>query len=200
MKPFYLILHCSMIAKLQCNFRSAYGFTSQANKKMDSQIQDSIKIIPETKNHRFEAENLVGRVFGPGRFAKTTYRLREGVAPLPDLSFVGLWGQEIIGSLRFWPAVIGEKWDVAILGPLAVAPEFAGKGIGRALMHKGLARADSLGWKRILLVGDLVYYQQVGFSAFKARDIFLPGPVVFTRFLGRGSFAGVTGAIRPQKH
>ena len=46
-------------------------------------------------------EALNHSVFGPGRFAKAAYRLREGVAPLPGLSFVATEDGVLRGSVRF---------------------------------------------------------------------------------------------------
>src|SRR5262245_63015060 len=86
---------------------------------------------------------LVDRCFGPGRYAKTAYRLREGVAPEPKLSFVAIGDGVLLGSVRFWPIVIGSRSSL-LLGPLAVEPELRGKGIGIALMQRGIEEARSL--------------------------------------------------------
>src|SRR3981081_2235021 len=46
------------------------------------------EIRAERANDEAAIERLVDSGFGPGRFAKTAYRLREGVAPDSRLSFV----------------------------------------------------------------------------------------------------------------
>ena len=52
-------------------------------------------------------EALNAESFGPGRFAKSAYRLREGVHPVAALSFVAVehvGDKEVLrGSVRFWP-------------------------------------------------------------------------------------------------
>ena len=70
---------------------------------------------------------LVDRCFGPGRYAKTAYRLREGVAPEQRLSFVAIKARDglLLGSVRFWPVAIGQCPSL-LLGPLAVEPDAAG--------------------------------------------------------------------------
>ena len=64
-----------------------------------------------------EALNEEG--FGPGRFAKSAYRLREGVKPEAELSFVAVEDGTLRGSVRFWPIKVGGHEEL-LLGPLAV--------------------------------------------------------------------------------
>jgi len=131
-------------------------------------------------------EALVDRGFGPGRFAKTAYRLREGVAPDKMLSLVAI-GKEgaLLGSVRFWPIIIGGRRSL-LLGPLAVEPALRGQGIGILLMQQGIERARALGYDSVILVGDEPYYARVGFAKLKPGQIRLPGPVDAERVLGLG--------------
>jgi predicted N-acetyltransferase YhbS len=101
--------------------------------------------------------------FGPGRFARAAFRLREGVHPEAGLSFVAVEGAELRGSVRFWPVRIGET-PALMLGPLAVQSDQRGRGIGIALMERGLSEAKTLGHKFAILVGDLPYYARAGFK------------------------------------
>src|SRR5580692_12012985 len=96
-------------------------------------------IRPEREEDGGAVETLVRLGFGPGRFAKTTYRLREGVRPDSKLSFVAEKqdGGELLGSVRFWPIIVGER-PTLLLGPLAVRPDLRGIGIGIALMQRGI--------------------------------------------------------------
>src|SRR5689334_9333547 len=105
---------------------------------------------------------LVDRCFGPGRYAKTAYRLREGVDPEPRLSFVAVSGSDgvLLGSVRFWPIMVGSHMSL-LLGPLAVEPELRGRGIGISLMQRGIDQARALGFETIILVGDEPYYARV---------------------------------------
>ena len=45
-------------------------------------------------------ERLHARAFGPGRFARTAYRLREGTAPVAELCFTALVATYLVGSVR----------------------------------------------------------------------------------------------------
>ena len=129
-------------------------------------------------------EALVDQGFGPGRFAKTAYRLREGVHHLAELAFVAERDGGLVATVRYWPVEIGGT-RALMLGPLAVRNELRGQGIGIALMERSLDEARKLGHRAVLLVGDEPYYGRVGFSAIKpAGRITMPGPVDLRRLLG----------------
>jgi predicted N-acetyltransferase YhbS len=128
-------------------------------------------------------EALVAQAFGPGRFAKSAYRLREGVEPEAGLSFVARENGTLRGSIRFWPIFVGAQ-PALLLGPLAVDSQQRGRGIGIALMERGIAEARRLGHRAILLVGDLPYYGRVGFTPIPPGRIKFPGPVDRARILG----------------
>lgn len=156
-------------------------------------------IIVETSAHEAAVEKLVADAFGPDRFSKTVYRLRDGVAPIPSLSLVMLNGEEVVGTLRFWPILIAGKTPALLLGPLVAAPDRQGQGIGTRLMEEGLARAAAEGHRIVVLVGDEPYYRRFGFSTALARRLKLPGWVDRKRFLVRelvsGAMHGVGGMI-----
>src|SRR6202158_5991169 len=100
-------------------------------------------------------ERLVDSAFGPGRFAKTAYRLREGVAPDQRLSFVAENPESavLLGAVRFWPVIVGNRLSL-LLGPLAVEPSLRGRGIGIALMQRGIEEARALGHGGIVFVRE----------------------------------------------
>lgn len=144
-------------------------------------------------------ETLVARSFGPGRYAKSAYRLREGVAPEATLSFVAVESGLLKGSVRFWPIVIGKE-RALLLGPLAVDSKERGRGIGLALMQRGIDEARAKGHRAILLVGDVPYYSRAGFAAVPEGHVTLPGPVDPARMLAlgltEGAFESLRGPVR----
>jgi len=149
-------------------------------------------------------EALLDRVFGPGRLAKTSQRLRDGQVPAPGLSFAAFSESLLLGTLRFWEIGIGpSRRPALLLGPLAVLPEIQGAGVGKALVRHGLAKARDLGHEAVLLVGDAPYYAHFGFDAALAQGLELPGPVERARFQGLelvpGALAGVTGMLQPSQ-
>ena len=102
--------------------------------------ESSLTILPETEGDAPAIERLHERTFGPGRYAKTAYRLRERVAHSIDLSFTARVGTLLVGSVRLSPVRIGET-KALLLGPLTVEPPFRERGVGQAL----IARACSAG-------------------------------------------------------
>lgn len=142
---------------------------------------------------------LVERGFGPGRYAKSAYRLREGVAPEAGLSFVAIEDGVLKGSVRFWPVAVGEA-RALLLGPLAVETTERGRGIGLALMQRGIDEARTRGHRAILLVGDAPYYSRVGFAPMPEGRVTFPGPVDPRRILALGltdgAFDSLRGSIR----
>lgn len=164
------------------------------------------EIEAERPEHRPAIEALLDLSFGPGRYAKTAQRLREGNEPAPGLSYVAFTGEgaerRMVGALSFWPVVIGGVPGL-MLGPLAVDPVLRGKGCGIKLMERGLADAKKLGHRLVILVGDAPYYAKVGFGPVPPGRLTMPGPVDPARLLYReldiGAFTRAKGAItKPQ--
>ncbi len=121
-------------------------------------------------------------MFGPGRFARTAYRIRETTDPDPALSFVARVGTLLVGASAMTPIVIGEA-AALLLGPLIVEPVFRSQGIGEALVTRSLEAAKTVGWKLVILVGDEPYYARMGFQRAPKGQISLPGPVDPDRLL-----------------
>jgi predicted N-acetyltransferase YhbS len=144
-------------------------------------------------------EALLAASFGPGRYAKSAYRLREGVRPEEGLSFVAVESGTLRGSVRFWPIFVGAE-PALLLGPLAVDGAQRGRGIGIALMNSGIEEARLLGHRSVILVGDLAYYSRVGFLALDRGTVRFPGPVDPARILGlalvEGGVERLTGPVR----
>ena len=158
------------------------------------------QIRPERPGDADAIEALNAVCFGPGRFAKTAYRLREGVAPEHDLGFVASEGGMLLGSVRFWPIVVGRE-KALLLGPLAVRSELRGRGIGIALMKAGIEKArEAADCVAILLVGDEPYYTRVGFARLPPGRVTMPGPVDPARILclslKRGAMLTLSGAVK----
>lgn len=145
----------------------------------------SFAITTATEADAAEIESLLDQCFGLARRTKTTYRLREGEAPLAALCHVARDPSgRLVGANSFWELRIGDAGVPALLlGPLAVAPDLQGMGVGRALMRRGIADARYLGHTLVILVGDEPYYGRVGFRQVLPGQLLLPGPVDPARLL-----------------
>jgi predicted N-acetyltransferase YhbS len=159
----------------------------------------SLTILPETKRDAAAIARLHERTFGPGRHAKTAYRLREQVAHNLDLSFTARIGTLLVGSVRLSPICIGDG-KALLLGPLTVEPPFRERGVGQALIKHALAEATAQGHRLVLLVGDESYYGKAGFKRIPPGRVIMPGPVDPARLLiaelAEGAFEGVAGTVR----
>lgn len=126
-------------------------------------------------------ERLHARAFGPGRFARTAFRIREQAGGA-GLSYVAKVGSLLVGAVHLTPIRIGAH-AARMLGPLTVDPPFEGKGIGRALLDRSAEAVRAEGCPLILLVGDEPYYRRVGYRRVPPGQIRLPGPVDPMRLL-----------------
>ncbi|MCW2238138.1 GNAT family N-acetyltransferase [Azospirillum canadense] len=163
----------------------------------------------EEPRHAAAIEALLDRSFGPDRFKKTAYKLRDGVDPIPELSLVAIehdeFGNEILeGTIRYWPVTIGGQVagsgvPALLLGPIAVSERLQGGGLGSKLIRMSLNKAAALGHRAVILVGDAPYYARFGFTRDLTLGMALPGPVDLDRFLGLelapGALAGAAGMV-----
>ncbi len=155
------------------------------------------ELCPETPADTPEVEALMDLCFAPGRTALSSYRLRDGVAPVGPLCLMlrDEFGV-LVGAIRFWPVRVGGQ-PALLLGPIAVHPTAQGEGLGGLLMRESLARATEMGWSRVMLVGDLPYYRRFGF--WKLEGVEMPPPTNPDRVLGLelvpDAWAQVTGPV-----
>ena len=162
----------------------------------------SLVVRPERSEDDPAIERLEARAFGPGRFARTAYRLREGGRHRLDLGVTASVGSFLAGSVRMSPVRAGAV-GFLMLGPLAVDPSFEGRGIGTALTSAALDAARAAGEGLVILVGDAPYYARFGFGVVPPGHLALPGPVDPARFLWleltEGFAATVSGLVEPDR-
>ena len=156
------------------------------------------RLTEERAEDWWEVEALYDLCFAPGREALSSYRLREGVDPVPELCLL-LRGDDgtVAAAVRFWPVRVGDA-EALLLGPIAVHPIRQGEGLGAWLIRESLARAAALGWRRVLLVGDAPYYARFGFR--RLAGVEMPPPTNPERVLGLtlgpgDAWAGVCGRV-----
>src|SRR6202795_1631478 len=161
----------------------------------------ALTILPETSDDAPAIDRLNESAFGPGRYAKTAYRLREQVAHRLDVSFTAPPGTLLVGSVRLSPIRIGDT-KALLLGPLTVEPAFRERGVGLALIERALQDAKAKGHRLVVLVGDEPYYGKAGFKRIPPGRATMPGPVDPARLLvaelADGAFDGVSGQVRPE--
>ena len=146
---------------------------------------------------------LHARVFGPGRFVRSAYRVREGTPFASPYCRLALDGERIIAALRMTPVTIGGRSGALLLGPLAVDPDHANQGFGRRLVAESFADARRDGFRLVVLVGDLAYYSRMQFSGVPRGQIRLPGPADPARILAHelepGAAAAYAGIVEAER-
>lgn len=135
-------------------------------------------------------EDLLDAAFGTDRFGRTAYRLREGSAAVPDLSFALVEDGLLVGTIQCWPVVhlsaAGTATRLVMVGPVAVRPDVQRGGHGRALMAYMLEAAETRADGALMMIGDPEYYGRFfGFDASATGAWDLPGPFERRRLLAR---------------
>lgn len=159
-----------------------------------------VTIVLPAPIHTAVIEDLLDRSFGPNRHTKTSYRFRDGVQPISSLARIAMDGESVVGTIKYWPMLLGSE-RVLLLGPLAVEPERANQGIGRALVAASLAAAMAEGWLHVFLVGDLNYYSRFGFMPASNWGVSMPNEQQH-RLLGRcigDALPPPAGALQPMR-
>ncbi|MES2907391.1 MAG: N-acetyltransferase [Pseudomonadota bacterium] len=166
-------------------------------------------IMPEHQNDAVAIEALLERAFGKARHRKTVQKMRKAFLPSEGLAFVMTDDFDtVIGTIRLWDIEGENGARTLLLGPVAVANEYRGQGLGDALIRHSLAQAQKLGHKGVILVGDASYYGRFGFTRDLTLQMKLPGPVDEACFLGLELVEGglkdvtallnITGTLRPK--
>ncbi len=158
-----------------------------------------VTIRHEKLNDIDAREALLDEAFGDARARKSSARLREGRLPADGLSFIAVDGKRVIGTARLWH-VACDGAEALLLGPVAVAADRRGAGIGAALVRRAVSEAHRRGHGAVILVGDAPYYGRFGFTAAKTGALSMPGPFERHRLLARelvkGALDGAQGILR----
>ena len=147
-------------------------------------------LIPLSAVEPALVEQLLDAAFGADRFGRTAYAIREGTEWLPGLSFAALDEEDwLVGSIQLWPVALtdgeGRAHPMLMVGPVAVMPGRQGEGFGKALIATALGAIDPAAALPQMLIGDLDYYGQWGFSAAHTGGWLCPGPWDPARLLVR---------------
>ena len=168
-------------------------------RSIDSFVLEDVVFRPEAADDAAAIDAIHDVTFGPGRYSRTAFRLREGHAPDGPTSLVAVHRGNVIGSVRLTAIAVGET-PALLLGPLAVLPALKNLGVGKALMRLSREAARRRHHRLVVRVGDLPYYWPFGFRAVPAGRLELPGPVDPARLLwaelAPGAADSVAGPVR----
>ena len=166
----------------------------------------NITIRPENEKDYFETEYITREafwdVYHPGCTEHLVlHQLRKVPAFVRELDFVACDGKRIVGNVVCSKAKVVNtelrESEVLCMGPLAVLPDYQGKGIGGLLINTVISKARELGYKGIVIYGNPDYYHRFGFVNAEKFGIRTSGGENFDYFmaleLSEGSLRGITG-------
>lgn len=135
--------------------------------------KNNITFRLEKKEEYREVETLVREsfwnVYRPGCLEHYVLnRLREDPAFVPELDFVMLENDTLIGQNIFMRAVIqtddGKALPIMTMGPICIAPERKRQGYGKLLLDYSLEKAKELGCGAVCFEGNIDFYGKSGFT------------------------------------
>lgn len=170
---------------------SAPAGASKTPEKSVSQM----RVRPATKGDADWIEQLQADCFGPGRFARAAFRVRERFEIDPSLSLIAELDGKPVSSVAMTPISLS-GFNGYLLGPLATDPKYRGLGAGRLLVEE----VSKLALQRgpgvfVILVGDASYYAPMGFLPV-VGPIQFPGPVDPKRILVYSTEADYTARLQ----
>jgi len=124
--------------------------------------------------------------FGRRKEAEIVNKLRESQAYVPDLSFVAIINDQIVGHILFTRVNISNElktFKSLSLSPMAVMPAYQQKGIGHMLVREGLIKAKNLGFRSVIVLGHENFYPRFGFEPASRWNIKAPFEVSDKAFL-----------------
>lgn len=167
-------------------------------------------ILPLTDFESVDIERLLDLAFGTDRHGRTAYRLRQGQSWIPAMS-AGMRDMtgNLVGVIQSWPVSLrspdGSMTPLVLVGPVAVAPDYQGAGLGKAMMQHVLDIGDrSAEYRCTMMIGDPEYYGRFfGYDAAPTQLWGIDGPVERHRLLARvpqGATLPAIGDIVPGWH
>lgn len=133
---------------------------------------DDTPAIRSLVDAAFAPSTVEGRIVDALRIGDRWVPALSLVAVDPAATIVG----HVVTSLGDLTTPEGGVRPLLALGPLAVAPDRQGKGIGGALMRATIEVASEQGWPVIVLLGHDTYYPRFGFEPARGLGIEPPQP------------------------
>lgn len=162
-----------------------------------------IVIRPEQAEDIAQIDQVNRLAFGGEFESRLVTKLRQGSSFIPALSLVALLNGQVVGHILFSTICIvrpaGTREETLALAPVAVHPQVQRQGIGGQLIRQGLAGAQKLGFRSVIVLGDEHYYPRFGFRPAKQWQIEAPFEVPPAAFMAielvPDGLAGVSGVV-----
>ena len=119
------------------------------------------------------------------------------------VSLVAVEDDGVVGHIFFSPVTVeseGATFEAVGLGPMAVLPEYQGRGVGSQLVRRGLEECARRGHEIVFVVGHPEFYPSFGFTPAPSRGLTceypVPDEVFMVAELREGALAGRTGLVK----
>lgn len=110
---------------------------------------------------------------------------------------------EVVAHIAFSPVTVeggGATWGAVGLAPVAVLPEWQGRGVGSELIRRGLEACRQQGHEVVFVLGHPDYYPRFGFASAEALGVGctydVPPEAFMAAELRPGAIAGRIGTVR----
>lgn len=123
------------------------------------------------RKNRYIAESMTRRAFW-NKYQKgcdehyLVHCLRSDAAFVPELSLVAEVDGRIVGGIWYSKSQVKTRTEthpVLTFGPLCVAPEYQGTGVGGQLLERSMCLAKEAGYPGVIIIGEPGYYPKHGF-------------------------------------
>lgn len=160
--------------------------------------QDDVVIRPRAPADDAAIAAINDSAFGGTGESKLVQALRD--TSLASIELVAAEPSALAGHVLFSHldlTVDARAVKALALAPVAVRPDRQRRGIGRALVRRGLDLARAEGWEAVIVLGDPAYYVRFGFSAAEARHLQAPfaGEAFMAVALRPGVLEGHVGRV-----
>lgn len=165
---------------------------------------EDIVIRPERREDGLAVERLIRRAFwnkyAPGCTEHyLMHVMRKHPDYLPEISRVAEVGGVVVGVIAYTLSRLAGpagEFEAVTFGPLAVSPEYQGRGIGSALVRSTLPLARAAGYPAVIITGEPDYYRRMGFRDCAEYGITTPDGSNFPAFM---ALELVPGALSKMK-
>jgi putative acetyltransferase len=156
-------------------------------------------IRPEAPGDRESIYRVNQEAFGREDESRLVEALRLSPAFVPELSLVAVERPEVVGHILFTRLTVtgeGGTHEALALAPMAVLPAWQRKGIGSALVRRGLEDARKQGHRAVIVLGHPDYYPRFGFQPAQPLGIQSPFEAPVDAFLVLGLRPGALEGLR----